>query len=310
MSPFYVSSTRGAVKGGLLRLVAVIMRCLGIFFLIRNSLAREKVTIVFYHNPDQKNFEKHLAYLSSRYCIISLDLLERALNQNNWDLIPAKSLIITIDDGYKENYDLLPVIQKYKIQPTIYLCSGIIGTNRHFWHTHIQKSRCEQLKKMSEQTRENFLRNEDGFEKEREYPGERQALSVEEIKKMAAVVDFGAHSLFHPILTACSDQQSWEEISRSKSEVALLSGGRCKHFAYPNGDYASREVNFVKRAGYLTARSVEPGWNGPKSDLQRLKSFMVDDDATLSLLAMQISGYKCLTHFFKKWVSLKGCQSA
>ena len=52
-----------------------------------------------------------------------------------------------------------------------------------------------------------------------------------------------------------------------------LTGAACEHFAYPNGDYGSREIATLEAAGYKTARTCDIGWNDHKTDPYRLKAF-------------------------------------
>ena len=101
---------------------AFFMRFNGLPIIIRNVYAKNKVTILVYHNPKKEIFEKHMEYLSKKYRFISIDTLINAIYSNKWSNIPPKSLIVTIDDGCKENYYLLEVFKKYKIFPyNIYL---------------------------------------------------------------------------------------------------------------------------------------------------------------------------------------------
>ena len=113
-------------------LFAKLIRYSGLLYFIR-SLTRNKVTIVLYHNPDQKVFKRHIEYLNKYYNFITLDLLIDSIKCKNWSNIPNNSIVITFDDGHLGNYKLLDTIKKYKINPTIYCCSNIVGTKRHYW---------------------------------------------------------------------------------------------------------------------------------------------------------------------------------
>ena len=62
------------------------------------------MVIISYHNPKPKIFKKHIEYLKKNYNFISLDKLVDAIHNKDWSAIPSKSLVITIDDGWKENY--------------------------------------------------------------------------------------------------------------------------------------------------------------------------------------------------------------
>lgn len=110
------------------KIVVRIIRYCGLPFLVRELIQRNKVTIIYYHDINAQSFDDHLAFLKSRYHIISLQdyLAGNTVNIRN-------RLIITFDDGHIQNYSLLPVIKKYNVPVTIFLTTGIIGTKKRFW---------------------------------------------------------------------------------------------------------------------------------------------------------------------------------
>jgi peptidoglycan/xylan/chitin deacetylase (PgdA/CDA1 family) len=271
-------------------IAAWFIRYSGIPFLIRNTYAKKRVSIIVYHDPEPDVLDKHLSYLSKKYNFISLECLVNAIYSKNWANIPQRGLVITLDDGHKGNFNLLEVFKKYNIVPTIYLCIQIVNTNRHFWF-RVKSINANSLKKFTNEKRLELLQKKFGFTPTKEYPEkERQALNKKEIKLMKDHVDFQAHSLFHPILTTCTDSECEKEIFQSKKDIEALLGIECKHFAYPNGDYTDREIELVKKAGYISARTIDVGWNDSNTDPYRLKARMVTDNASINLLDAQLSG--------------------
>ena len=103
-------------------------------------------------------------------------------------------------------------------------------------------------------------------------------------------VDFGSHSRFHPILTTCSDDECGDEIKESSREIEELTGRSCVHFAYPNGDYGEREIDMLKRAGYVSARTIDLGWNDVNTDPFKLRVLSWRDDMSVNRLAADLSG--------------------
>jgi len=149
----------------------------------------------------------------------------------------------------------------------------------------------ERLKRLPYGERNELLREKYGFAKEKEYPDrERLLLDEREINIMKDIVDFGSHSRFHPVLTTCSDEECGQEIIMSGKEVQALTGKECRHFSYPDGDYSQREVDLARKAGYLSARTCDFGWNGPGTDPFRLKVLEVADDASINWLICQMIG--------------------
>jgi len=269
-------------------IIGFIFRYSGMNYVIREILCRNKATIVFYHDPKPETFKNHLEFLSNHYNFISLIRLVNAIQNKDWSDIPPKSLVITIDDGHRCNYKLLAIIKKYNICPTIYLCSHIINTNRKFWWmTEFPDYR--KLKKYDNKQRVKSLKDNINYEPEKEY-STRQALNLEELKEMSNFVDFQSHSKFHPVLITNNDEECKEEIKGSKEYLEKLLNKKIKHFSYPNGDYSEREIEYLRNFGYKSARTLDIGWNDVNSDLYRLKTMGIEDNASINILCAQING--------------------
>jgi peptidoglycan/xylan/chitin deacetylase (PgdA/CDA1 family) len=285
-------------------LAAMLIRYSGLPRLIREYFLRNKVSILVYHDPSPEALERHLAYLSERYRIIPLETLVDAIHRKDWSKIDRKSLIVTIDDGHAGNFALLDVFKRYEITPTLYLCSHIVGTNRHFWQTRAGCS-VNTLKRLETGRLLEILSAGCGFTPEREYP-ERQALTRPEIAAMSGRIDLESHGKHHLNLNACGRETLRDEITGSKAALETMLGTSCRHFAYPFGDHSERVVERVREAGYRSARTVLPGWNGPDADPYRLKiTGMVPDHASVNMLAVKLCGIAyCLECFLIRLVSL------
>ena len=262
----------------------------GLPSLIRNTVARDKATIVLYHNPSRDNFERHLRYLSKTYAFVTLNNLVQAIHARDWSTIPPRSLVITFDDGHRGNYDLLSIMKKYGVRPTIYLVTRVVGTDRHFWFVEAGEQ-SEKLKKYPNDRRLEFLQERLDFTPTKEFPPEsRQALNVSEIEEMSEWVDFQSHTCFHPNLTTCTDGESKREMRDSREDLLNLLGGEIRHLSYPNGDYSDREIRLARELGYASGRTIDVGWNDVNADPYLLRITGVTDDASVNILAAQLSG--------------------
>jgi peptidoglycan/xylan/chitin deacetylase (PgdA/CDA1 family) len=281
--------------------IALAVRGSGVGLLVRNTWARNRVAIVFYHDPDPRTLDEQLAYLAKRYTFITLDALAHALLTPDWASLPPKSVVVTLDDGVRGNFALLDVFRKYGVVPTVYLCTEIVGTTRHYWF-YEPGIEVEALKRWPNDERLRYLEAHSGFSPTREYgPEARQALSREELAAMSPHVRFESHTCTHPILTTCTDGDCEREIAQSRSDVTALTGRECRHFSYPNGDYGAREIEVTKRAGYATARTVEIGWTGPATDPFRLPLLTgACDDVSVNFLAAQMAGILCVQELLKR----------
>ncbi len=260
-------------------------RCLlwsGVVHAIRKLLWRDRVLILVYHDPKPEILDSHLRYLLKIAEPISLsDLFQSSSGRPR--------VVITIDDGHIGNERLLGVFKAHGIRPTIFLCSGIVGTRRQFWWRHSSEvgKQAEQLKRLSNADRLAKLRTL-GFQADAE-TDPPAALSVQAVERMRTLVDFGSHGRFHPILTRCDDEECKTEIALSREEIGKLIGHDCAHFAFPNGNYGEREIRILKSAGYRTARTLDVGWNDANTDPFRLKAAPVSDDSSPAWFAIQAS---------------------
>jgi peptidoglycan/xylan/chitin deacetylase (PgdA/CDA1 family) len=82
--------------------------------------------------------------------------------------------------------------------------------------------------------------------------------------------EIGSHSLSHPLLPQCSDEELEREITGSKRDLERESGGSVSSFCYPNGSWNSRVLAGVRRAGYDCAVTTQHGWNGPGAEILAL----------------------------------------
>ena len=268
--------------------IGLLIRGLGIHFIFIRLISRNKATIIVYHDPKPDRFSEHIRYLSQYYNFIPLNQLVNAIHARNWKDVPANALVVTFDDGFRGNHKLIEILKTYNIRPTVYLCSHIVNTNRRYWwKTGI--SDLDGLKKLPFDRFCDTLKNEIDFEPEKEFK-ERQSLNEVELEEMLPFADFGSHTKFHPILTKCPAPKSQDEIRNSKTYLEKILGHPIEHFCYPNGDYGQREIGYVKRSGYRSARTLDWGWNHENSDPFRLKVIEFLDDAPINTLCGQLIG--------------------
>jgi peptidoglycan/xylan/chitin deacetylase (PgdA/CDA1 family) len=268
------------------RIASKAVRRSGAATLIRRLVAKRRVSVLMYHDPDRQTMREHLDYLVSRYSGVTLSSVVGAMRNDRWDTLPDFPLVITFDDGWKDNVRIIDLCRRSGFPVTIFACSAIVGTHRHYWWTETPEP--EALKRLPTSRRLTAL-SAGGFELEREYP-DRQAIDRSDLQLMEDVVEVGAHTRFHPILTVCSDTEAWDEIDRSRSEVEAFSGRPCRHFSYPNGNYTKREIEMVARAGFSSARTLDVGWNSVSTDPYRLRQLGTTDDASVDRLAADLSG--------------------
>jgi peptidoglycan/xylan/chitin deacetylase (PgdA/CDA1 family) len=266
------------------------LRLSGLPFLLREIAQRNRVSIVMFHDPAPEAAERAFLFLKKKYNLIALDTFLEARRTGSLNSLPPKALVITLDDGHRRNRELLPMIQKHQIPVTIFLCSGVVDTRRHFWfleqYPGMQK---EALKQITNQKRLAGLAQA-GFQHEREYEGPVQALTKVEIEEMKPAVNFQGHTVFHPCLHTCSDEEARMEIFHCKKTLEQTFGLPVNALAYPNGDYSLRDIELLKAAGYSCAITVDFGFNNLHTDPYRLKRLSIDDTDNTDAICVKASG--------------------
>lgn len=213
--------------------------------------------------------------------------------------LPVKPIIITFDDGAKDNYTLKQVIQQYNVPVAMFVCSDIVGTNRHYWFRHGDKLKTD-LTKVKDAERLRLLEGV-GFDEKKDYDY-AEALSEAEIADLINIgVGIQSHTLTHPILPMCDDLKAEIEIAKSKTNLEEKFGIKVDYFSYPDGDYCQRDIDICRKAGYLAGVTIDLGFNDLNTDIYRLKRICINDNASVNQLAVRATGvWHFVKHLFEK----------
>ncbi len=277
-------------------LIFKILRYSGLPALMRLLFQRNKVSIIVFHEMSPTIAEINFSFLKKNYNIISLQTFYKAIENKDPTILPKKSLIITFDDGRISNYKLLPIIKKLNIPVTIFLNSGIINTNRHYWFRYNRNLFSnEELKKISNKDRL-ALMGQHKFQQDQEYDYP-QALSKNQIIEMSEYIDMQSHTVFHPCLPKCDNDEAEFEIANCKILLEQEYGFNINSLAFPNGDYTKREIEIAKKAGYKFCLTINKGYNTIFSDPYRLKRFDPNDTDNLNELIVKTSGLHSFISF-------------
>jgi peptidoglycan/xylan/chitin deacetylase (PgdA/CDA1 family) len=82
-----------------------------------------------------------------------------------------------------------------------------------------------------------------------------RALTPEELVRLgdSRLVEIGAHTASHPLLSALPARMQRDEIERGKAQLEALTGSPVTSFSYPYGDYDSTSLEVVKEAEFTCA---------------------------------------------------------
>jgi peptidoglycan/xylan/chitin deacetylase (PgdA/CDA1 family) len=174
-----------------------------------------------------KAFEAQVKYLKKNgYRTISFDTLRDFLEFER--SLPEKSVIITLDDGYRSVYDVAyPILKKYGYTATLFIYTDYIGKSKNAvtW---------SQLREMKA----------NGFE-----------IGSHSISHTDLTQQKEDES-FHAYQTRIED-----EIGGSKEIIDRKLKQKTKHFAFPYGRYNGTVLRICRQYGYKTAVTVKRGSN-------------------------------------------------
>lgn len=83
------------------------------------------------------NFEQQLQVLQHLNAVISLPALAEQLKQGN---LKTKSIVLTFDDGYVDNFTAArPLLEKYGIPASFFIPTESVSLNREFWWDELER---------------------------------------------------------------------------------------------------------------------------------------------------------------------------
>lgn len=88
-----------------------------------------------------EDFEEQIRYLTENgYALLSVYDIQHALL--NGEPLPKKAVAITLDDGYRDNFDnAFPILKKYGASATIFLVKNTVETANHLTWPQIREMR-------------------------------------------------------------------------------------------------------------------------------------------------------------------------
>jgi peptidoglycan/xylan/chitin deacetylase (PgdA/CDA1 family) len=113
------------------------------------NLSPEKAVILLYHRVIELpadpqllcvtpgHFAEHLEILRKRFNVMPLERLVRAMDRGR---VPARSVVVTFDDGYADNlHNAKPLLESNGVPATVFVVSGALDSDREFWWDDIDR---------------------------------------------------------------------------------------------------------------------------------------------------------------------------
>lgn len=265
-------------------------------------------------------FRRHLAYLRRHYRCLTLEAAAERLAAPQG--LAEDVAVVTFDDGYAGNYEAAwPPLAELGVPATIFLTSGFLdgqglwfdlarrllaGAARSPRAAEVAAALAEALGETSPRETEAIvgrLKYLDPARRDRllarlaervEPQGQpARPLRWEDVRALAAAgVEFGAHTVSHPILSTLEEDEQEVEIRRSRQRLAEELGRPPASFAFPNGsarDFNPATLAAVRRCGFRAACTTLRGSNRPGCDLMTLRRIGIGPDS-LALLKTRLAG--------------------
>ncbi len=223
---------------------------------------RHVVPILMYHavsdtegsslNVTPENFAGQMDFLhDAGYSVITLDdLVDKIKNREK----PGpKTVVITFDDGYEDNYlHAFPVMEKYDMPATIFLITVYVDTRKNYL-------KWEQVRLM--------------------------------MKNGMSFGGHTRDDVYLPGVS--DEESLWNQIAGSREDIETNTDGEALYFCYPTGGFNSQVKDVVKRAGYKGACTTNRGYDRSNRDVYELNRVKItNSDMTKPFhFRAKLSGY-------------------
>jgi peptidoglycan/xylan/chitin deacetylase (PgdA/CDA1 family) len=274
-------------------------------------------------------FRQQLQFLKSHYCLIHPEDFRAWVERSK--PLPPRALLVTCDDGLLNTLtDMLPILQSEGVSCLFFVTGASCGDNPgllwyeelyHLMHLTPLSELESQLppEAGSESSSESFQTSwwstvkracrlnakdrADWMALVRKHCGPTQRLHSErrwrlltaaELKLLPkAGMTIGAHTLTHPILSLCSDEEARREIEECKSALEGTLGLPIWALAYPFGNPSTmgeRELRLAQESGFSCAFLNVEHWGGAPSNQFAVPRTHITSQTTVAELAAHLSG--------------------
>ncbi|MDP8299388.1 MAG: polysaccharide deacetylase family protein [Candidatus Tantalella remota] len=231
-------------------------------FYVAYMKPRHVVPILMYHavsdvegsslNVTPKNFARQMDFLhDAGYSVISLNELVDKIKKG--DKAAPKTVVITFDDGYEDNYlHAFPSLEKYDMPATIFLITGYVDTRKNYLKWEQVRLMMKNGMDFGGHTRDDVY-----------LPGVRDE-----------------HSL-------------WNQIAGSREDIESNIDGEALYFCYPTGGFTEQVKDIVKKAGYKGACTTNRGYDRSNTDVYELNRVKITNSDTTKPFHFRakLSGY-------------------
>lgn len=238
-------------------------------------------------DSDPTTFELHLDAIESHFHLLRLDDL---LRHRYGKPLPPNPLLLTFDDGYRDNVDVvLPILRRRGLSAAFFIATGFPGAGKLYWWDRVALilRRCrrdpvvlrEPLALTLEPVRDlqgaidgllRQIKRARGLDLDRLFAelsratgvrldeeeeraiAARTVMTWDEVRALAdAGMDLGSHSHSHRVMSTLSSEEVLADLRRSREVLARELGRPPRALAYPVGHpLTRRERSVIARSGF------------------------------------------------------------
>jgi peptidoglycan/xylan/chitin deacetylase (PgdA/CDA1 family) len=236
-----------------------------IFFLLypfARLTSKRYVPVLAYHSVDNNNsffsvtpneFVRQMEYLRRNYMIVSLhEVLEFVMGRRE---LPRKSVAITADDGYQDNYlNVYPYAKTNGLQIAIFVASGYVGKEMMLGNIPLKMLNWKEIAEMSRDK-----------------------------------VTIGAHTVNHRDLRVVDNDEARSQILISKTSIEEAIGQPIGYFAYPFGACAAPLFALLKSLGFKAGFATGDGLVSQGDNPYELKRITIDSSVSFFIFKAKLT---------------------
>ncbi|MEC4683895.1 MAG: glycosyltransferase [Nitrospirota bacterium] len=204
-------------------------------------------------------FNRQMEWLRDEgYRVLSSEEAMRGLLEGS---LPPRSVLITFDDGYRDNFtEAYPVLRKSGFPAVIFPSTD-------------------------------FVLGVSGHPRYRNWAKPVEYLTPEQIREMAENgIDFGSHGKTHAHFPGLSRPEAGIELKESRKHLEGWTGKAVTLFAYPNGLYTGEHMGLLESLDFRGAFTTHAGTNTKETHRFELRRTEISGKDSLEDFSMKLEG--------------------
>jgi peptidoglycan/xylan/chitin deacetylase (PgdA/CDA1 family) len=273
---------------------------------------------------DPERFARHVEFLATHRRVIALDELADALESG--EPLPAGSVVLSFDDGYRDTLEVAaPILARYGVPAVVYVPTAIVSRGEPPWSDQVyswfRTRRGRRLGALDGSRLSFDLTTSKGAAAAhaavsesllRSWPAERRALlaqleaqlepagemprltlswdELRDLRRRFDGIQIGLHTAEHVDLTARDPDSVREELAHCVADAERELGVHPQHFAYPYDRANARTRELMTEQGFRTAVCADRRHCLISGPVDRLALPRVNAPASETLLRFWTSG--------------------